>query len=187
MVVIQGHVWGVAHCAANVEAHMAEFEGLRASIGCAGAATFGWLKQPVEGHNDEVNDMSVELSADGVLGVNDVTERADDGHVDRAGAGRRAVVFTQLGEEISVQGMELGSSWVAAGIWLTQAGDPLANGREGFSHCISDHRFVLVALASAAHGIDQQVATVEFRVAQVFSEGAGDALLVAERDPVSER
>ena len=26
----------------------------------------------------------------------------------------------------------------------------------------------------------------EFRVAQMFSEGAGDALLVAERDPVTE-
>ena len=59
--------------------------------------------------------------------------------------------------------------------------------RKGFSHCISDHRFVLAAFASVAHGIDQQVATAEFWVAQVFSEGAGDALLVAERDPVSER
>ena len=46
--------------------------------------------------------MSVESSVDGVLGVDDVTERAEDGHVDRVGAGRWVVVFAQLGEEISV-------------------------------------------------------------------------------------
>ena len=68
---------------------------------------------------------------------------------------------------------------------MTHAGDPLVNGRKGFSHCISDHRFVLAALASVAHSMDNQAAAAEFRVAQVFSEGAGDALLVAERDPVS--
>ena len=70
---------------------------------------------------------------------------------------------------------------------MTHAGNPLANGRKGFSHCVSDHRFVLAAFASVAHSVDEQAAVAEFRVAQVFSEGAGDALLVAERDPVSER
>ena len=70
---------------------------------------------------------------------------------------------------------------------MTQAGDPLADGREAFSHCISDHRFVLAAFASVTHGVDKQAAVAEFWVAQVFSEGAGDALLVAERDPVPER
>ena len=76
---------------------------------------------------------------------------------------------------------------VAVWIWLTQAGDPLANGHESFSHCISNHRFVLAAVASVAHGVDKQVAAAQFRVAQVFSEGAGDALLVTELKPVSER
>ena len=85
-----------------------------------------------------------------------------------------------------MQGMELGSAQVKAGIWLTQAGDPLADGRKGFSHCISNHRFVLAAFASVAHGADKQAAAAKFWVAQVCSEGAGDALLVAERDPVSE-
>ena len=70
---------------------------------------------------------------------------------------------------------------------MTQAGDPLADGRKGFSHCISTHRFVLAAFALVAHSADKQTAAAEFWVAQVFSEGAGDALLVAERDPVSER
>ena len=68
---------------------------------------------------------------------------------------------------------------------MTQAGDPLADGHEGFSHCVSDHRFVLAAVASVTHGMDKQVAVAKFWVAQVFSEGAGDALLVAELDPVS--
>ena len=69
---------------------------------------------------------------------------------------------------------------------MTQAGDPLADGRKGFGHRISDHRFVLAAFALAAHSADKQAAVAEFRVAQMFSEGAGDALLVAERDPVAE-
>ena len=76
-------------------------------------------------------------------------------------------------EEISVQGMELGCVEVKLWIWLTQAGDPQVNGREGFGHCVSDHRFVPAEFASAAHGTDEQVlaAAAEFWVAQVFSEG----------------
>ena len=65
--------------------------------------------------------MSVELSTDGVFGVNDVRKKAEDGHVDRVGTGQRVVVFMQLGEEISMWGMELACAEVAAGFWLTQA------------------------------------------------------------------
>ena len=70
---------------------------------------------------------------------------------------------------------------------MTQAGDPLADGRKGFCRRISNHRFVLAAVASAAHGMDKWPAVAQFRVAQVFSEGAAGALLKAECDPVSER
>ena len=70
---------------------------------------------------------------------------------------------------------------------MTQAGNPLADGRKGFSHCVSNHRFVLVAFALVANGADKQVAAAELWVAQALSEGAGDALLATERDPVSER
>ena len=56
----------------------------------------------MEGHDDEVNDVSVKSSMDGVLGVDDVIEGAEDGHIDRVGAGRRVVVLAELGEEISV-------------------------------------------------------------------------------------
>ena len=83
-----------------------EFEGLRASIGGACVAVLGWLEQPEEGHNDEVNNVSIESSADGMLSVDDVRERAEDPHVDRVGMRRRVVVLAQLGEEISVWGME---------------------------------------------------------------------------------
>ena len=82
--------------------------------------------------------------------------------------------------------MELGCAEVVAWIWLTQPGDPQADGRKGLGHCINDHRSVLAAVAAVAHGADEQVAVAEFWVAQVFSEGAGDALLVAEQDPVPE-
>ena len=71
-------------------------------------------------------------------------------------------------------------------IWLTHAGDPQADGREGFSHCISNHRFVFASFLSAARGTDEHAAAAEFWVTQVFSEGAGDALLMAELCPVSE-
>ena len=54
--------------------------------------------------------MSVKSSIDGVLGVDDVIGGAEDGHIDRVGAGRRVVVFAWLGEEISVWGMELACS-----------------------------------------------------------------------------
>ena len=84
-----------------------------------------------------------------------------------------------------MQGMELGCAQVAAWIWLTHAGDPRADGREGFRHCVSNHRFVLASFSSAAHSTDEQVAAGEFWVTQVFSEGAGDALFVAELCPVS--
>ena len=49
-------------------------------------AAFRGSEQPVEGHNDEVNDVSIESSADGMLCVDDVTEGADDSQVDWVGA-----------------------------------------------------------------------------------------------------
>ena len=49
------------------------------------------------------------------------------------------------------------------------------------------HRVVLASVSSVAHSTDKQAAAAQFWVTQVFSEGAGDGLLVAERDPVSER
>ena len=89
LVIVQGRFGGIAHRASNVKVNVLEFEGLRASIGGASAAAFGRLKQPEESHDDEVNDVSVKSSIDGVLGVDDVIEGAEDGHIDRAGAGRR--------------------------------------------------------------------------------------------------
>ena len=74
LVVIQGRVGSIAHCASNVEVDVLEFEGLRASVGSASAAAFGGSEQSEEGHNDEVIDMSIESSADGMVGVNDVRE-----------------------------------------------------------------------------------------------------------------
>ena len=73
-VVIQGCVGSVVHYAADVEVHVAEFKGLRACIGGTSAAAFGGSEQSEEGHNDEVIDMSIESSADGMVGVNDVRE-----------------------------------------------------------------------------------------------------------------
>ena len=73
-VVIQGRVGSIVHHASNGKVDVSELEGLRASVGSASAAAFGGSEWPEESHNDEVNDVSVESSADSMVGVNDVRE-----------------------------------------------------------------------------------------------------------------
>ena len=45
---------------------------------------------------------------------------------------------------------------------------------------------LLLVVLLVLHGRDKQAAAADFQVAQGFSEGAGDALLVAELDPMSD-
>ena len=82
--------------------------------------------------------------------------------------------------------MELACSKVVAGIWLTQVLYPRAHGRKGLRHCTSCDRFTFASLSAVADAIDKEVAKPKFRIAQVLTEGAGDGLLVAELEPVSE-
>ena len=82
--------------------------------------------------------------------------------------------------------MELSCSKVAAGIRLTQVLCPQAHGRKGFRHCTSCDRFTFASLSSIADATDEEAAKPKFRIAQVLTEGAGDGLLVAELEPVSE-
>jgi len=130
--------------------------------------------------------MGIESSIDGMVGVEDVWKATDDGEVDWVGPAWGVIVFSELFEEISVWGMEFACANVAPGIGLTQVGNPLANAREGFSHCVSCHRFVFATVPSVSQGIDEHVAVAQFLVAQAMSEGAGDALLEAKGDPVAE-
>ena len=82
--------------------------------------------------------------------------------------------------------MELSCSHVVAWIRLTQVLYPLADGRKGFRYCTSCNRVVFAAVASVADPVHEEVAEPKFRVAQELTEGAGDRLLVAELDPVTE-
>jgi hypothetical protein len=50
-----------------------------------------WAEEPVEGDDGEVDDMAVDLAVDGVVGVKDFEECADDGDVSRVGAFGRVV------------------------------------------------------------------------------------------------
>jgi hypothetical protein len=45
-----------------------------------------WAEEPVEGDDGEVDDMAVDLTVNGVVGVEDIEEFADDGDVGRVGA-----------------------------------------------------------------------------------------------------
>ena len=62
--VIQGCVSGVVDGAIYVEVDVLEFKRLGAGVLGARVAAFGRSQEPEEGHDDEVNDMGVDASAD---------------------------------------------------------------------------------------------------------------------------
>ena len=59
-------------------------------------------------------------------------------------------------------------------------GDPLANGHEGFGHCVSCHRLVFVPVLLVSESTDKRAAAARFVVAQALSEGSEHALFAAE-------
>ena len=89
-VVEMGHViqrccsGGVGHAVAS-EVDMSQQEGLAAAFLVAGKV-LRRAEEPVEGDDDEVDDMGVEAPEFGVVGVQGVGERADNGKVDRVAA-----------------------------------------------------------------------------------------------------
>ena len=66
---------------------MLEEERLGAAVfGGSAIEVFGWPKEPVEGDDDEVDDVGVESSHFGVLNPTGLGERSEDGEVGRVGA-----------------------------------------------------------------------------------------------------
>ena len=63
---------------------MSQLKGLGSGVFASGLSVFGGAEEPVEGDNDEVEEVSVKAATDGVIGVEDVESCADDGEVDRA-------------------------------------------------------------------------------------------------------
>jgi hypothetical protein len=58
-----------------------------------------WAEEPVEGNDGEVDDMTVDLTLNGVGGVEDIEEFADDCDASRVGAFGRVVFVGHSFEE----------------------------------------------------------------------------------------
>ena len=70
-------------------------------------------------------------------------------------------------------------------IRLTQVGEPLGHGEQGFFHCTSSDRVVSAAFSSVSEPIDEQEPQFTFGVANL-TEGRGDTLRLAEVVPCAE-
>jgi hypothetical protein len=81
------------------EMDVSQLESLGAGVGTGGLRVFGRPEEPVEGDDNEVEEMSVEGPVDGISGVEDVEGGADDGEVDRVSSFRRVIVALHGVEE----------------------------------------------------------------------------------------
>ena len=72
-----------------------ESEGLGASFSSGGEEVFGWSHEPVEGDDDEVDDVGVEASPHRVVEVEDVEEAQEDGDVGWVGPQGGAVLVRE--------------------------------------------------------------------------------------------
>ena len=70
-------------------------------------------------------------------------------------------------------------------IRLTQVGEPLGHGEQGFFHCTSADRVVGAASSSVSEPTDEQEPQFTFGVADL-TEGRGDTLRLAEVVPCAE-
>ena len=71
---------------------MPEFKGLGASFAGGCFSEFHRAKEPMEGNDDDVNDVSVEEAFDRVVPIKDFRQLTDDGGVDWVGLGRGGVI-----------------------------------------------------------------------------------------------
>ena len=90
--VIQGRGQSGMDGAIDGKMDVSQLEGLGAGVGTGGLCVFGRPEEPVEGDDNEVEEMSVEGPVDGISGVEDVEGGADDGEVDRVSSVRRVIV-----------------------------------------------------------------------------------------------
>jgi hypothetical protein len=68
----------------NGDASITKGEGLGArGVGVPTVGVLRWVEEPVEGNDGEVDNMTVGLALDGVFGIEDGEEFADDGDVGR--------------------------------------------------------------------------------------------------------
>ena len=126
--VIQRGAEAYVDSATDGEAGVLEFEGLRASFFSGRVEVLGWSQEPVEGHDNEVDEVCVEGSPLGMRCVKDLEEGLDDGKVCRAGPRGRVVFIGESLDETSQYGMVPVGSWRRlSGIPDAQVGHPLAH------------------------------------------------------------
>ena len=133
--------------------------------------------------------MSVEESMLGVVGIvvgiKGVEHGLEDGDTDRVGASGRVIFVSEGFEERREYGIELSCARVESRIRCTQVGDPLADGREGVTHCRRSDRVIGLSAFSVLDAVDEEAAELGL-VAHAITEGDGVAEGVAVGLPVPE-
>ena len=175
--VIQRTVRGGHYAVVKVEGDVAVAKGLGASFRCVGVDILSGAEEPEEGGDDEVDNVGVEDSKDFMIPVKDGSETPEDGGVDRVGSGCWVVLVSESLEvrpEYRVESS--GSIRRLSGIWFTQVGYPLANGKEGLIHCVTSDR----VRHAVTVGVDEEVADLVSLVRDITEgwispEGATEA------------
>ena len=129
--------------------------------------------------------MSVEDSLLGVLGIKGVEQGLEDGDTDRVGASGWVIFVSEGFKERREYGIELSCARVESRIRCTQVGDPLADGREGITHCRRSDRVFGLSTFSVLDAVDEEAAQLGF-FAHDITEGDGMAEGVAVGFPVPE-
>ena len=169
----------------NGEVNVLEEEGRGASVLFTGVAVLARAKEEEEGDDGEVDDVGVEGSPGGMQDVEGVEETPQDGEVTRVGACFGVVFVFEGLEESSEYGMEVCCVRDEAGIRLTQVGDPLADGLEGFTHCVRADRVVGRAGLAVLESVDKEESDLSL-LARDITEGWTLADGGAEVDPTAE-
>jgi hypothetical protein len=145
---------------------------------------FGRTEQPVEGNDDEVDNVGVESAVLGVLSVEGVHEAADDGDVRWMSPGGWIVFVPESLEESSeYRIVSEGSVSFFSGIPATQVGDALAHRRKGLRDRITSIRlFGGAGAMPIAEPEDEEVAEL-VRPTRDISEGSGVMVFLTEGGP----
>ena len=85
VLIMQRCFWADVDFVINGEGDVAEVKGLGACFRVGRVEVLGWLQQPKEGDNDEVDGGAVECAFNGVVGVQGINKSLEDGDVGRVG------------------------------------------------------------------------------------------------------
>ena len=103
----------------------------------------GGTEEPVEGHNDEVDDVCIKGPEDVVVRIEGCQEPLEDGEICRIGSCGWIVFVLEVLDESNEYGIVSSGSWAfLSGIVDTQVGDALAHRREYLIDRITSDKFV---------------------------------------------